>query len=121
MEKRDEFWQKMTRESWIKMPEDYLDNIASRVLEQLPELPEQETPVVSLWTKVRPILYMAAMFVGIALFLNVVKWGSDTIASTSEYAQLVLPTEDSVDEMVLYSSMDDYALIEYMCSNYSYE
>lgn len=121
MEKRDEFWQKMPREGGFKMPDNYLDNITSRVMEQLPEQPEQETVVVSLWTKVRPILYMAAMFMGIALFLNVVKWGSETIASAPEQALLVSPTENSVDELVLYSSMDDYALIEYMCSTYSYE
>lgn len=114
MEKKNDIWQELSKESGYKLPEGYFENITARVMERLPQQPEQETPTVTLWTKVRPILYMAAMFVGIALFLNIVKWSSDAIATVPQQALLVSPTEGSVDEFVLYSSMDEYALIEYI-------
>ncbi len=56
------------------VPDGYFDRLASDMDKRLPRRDEIESPVPvfrpTLWTRVRPYVYMAAMFCGIWLMLN---------------------------------------------------
>jgi hypothetical protein len=54
----------------FKVPEGYFENLSGRILSQLPEKVEQDTKVLSLWERIQPWVYMAAMFIGIALMVK---------------------------------------------------
>ena len=54
----------------FKMPEGYFDNLTEQIMAQLPEKAMQQTKPLSLWERVQPWVYMAAMFVGIWLMVN---------------------------------------------------
>lgn len=58
----------------FKVPEGYFEGLTERIMAQLPEQEpiEKEPETVSLWERVRPILYLAAMFVGLGLFFKVI-------------------------------------------------
>lgn len=60
----------------MKVPEGYFDSFAERVMAQLPaEEPKVvELPRRGLWATVRPYVYMAAMFAGIWLMMNMFTW-----------------------------------------------
>lgn len=55
------------RESPFKVPDDYFASFKSRMMESLPEYPAKVQPTVprSFWGKIKPYVYLAAMFAGI--------------------------------------------------------
>jgi hypothetical protein len=54
----------------FKVPEGYFEVFVVDIMSKLPERPAENPKVISLWEKVKPGIYMAAMFAGIALMLN---------------------------------------------------
>ncbi|MDR1631876.1 MAG: hypothetical protein LBR97_03190 [Dysgonamonadaceae bacterium] len=54
----------------FKVPEDYFENFTADIMSKLPDLPVEQPKVISLWERVQPWIYMAAMFAGIALMIN---------------------------------------------------
>jgi len=55
----------------FKVPTGYFENFSSSVMSQLPEKEQKEPQVISLWERAKPWFYMAAMFTGIALMVNI--------------------------------------------------
>ena len=56
----------------FKVPEGYFEGLSDRIMSQLPERVDESPKKASLWVRVQPWLYMAAMFCGIALMINLV-------------------------------------------------
>ncbi|GHU79331.1 hypothetical protein FACS1894145_3240 [Bacteroidia bacterium] len=54
----------------FKVPERYFENFVPDLMAKLPEHPVEQPKVISLWDRVKPFVYMAAMFAGIALVVN---------------------------------------------------
>lgn len=103
----------------MTVPEGYFADFAERMSAQLPERPEAECvqapPTVadkSLWQKVRPYVYMAAMFAGIWLMLQMFAMlgGQNRIG-------------DIGDSKVLAEAMgdDDFVFDYFFSDKYSYE
>lgn len=47
------------------VPPHYFDNVRSKIMDNLPEYKIQKQPKLSTWQKIKPYIYMAAMFAGI--------------------------------------------------------
>ena len=56
----------------FKTPEGYFEGLNERIMSQLPERVVESPRKISLWARVQPWVYMAAMFCGIALMINFV-------------------------------------------------
>lgn len=93
------------RQSGMTVPDGYFDSFAARMKESLPELEwEREAaaethimPARSVWQRIRPFVYMAAMFAGIWLMMNVstlVGTGGDIPVSTPSAPTLAQLIED---------------------------
>ncbi|MDR2804519.1 MAG: hypothetical protein LBB85_02600 [Dysgonamonadaceae bacterium] len=54
----------------FQVPEGYFERLSDRILSQLPERIVESPQPPSLWQRVQPWVYMAAMFCGIALMVN---------------------------------------------------
>ena len=54
----------------FKVPEGYFEGLSDRIMSQLPDRMDESPKRVSLWARVQPWVYMAAMFCGIALMIN---------------------------------------------------
>ena len=52
------------------VPEGYMEGLTERIMSQLPEKPEERAKRISLMDRVRPWLYMAAVFAGLGLFFK---------------------------------------------------
>ena len=66
MKEEDILLKKLGKENSFKVPDGYFENLTSEVMNKLPEKEKvvfKEEPV-STWTRLKPLLYMAAMFVG---------------------------------------------------------
>lgn len=114
--KEEEIIRKCGTENPFTVPEGYFEQFTERLMEQLPDLPaaeEAETPVITLWQRVKPWFYLAAMFAGVIfsakLFLQTAEGQADTVAQTEE--QL---TDEEIDTMMEYAMVDDYTLYRYL-------
>lgn len=78
-------------------PEGYFEGLQERLLSQIPteQLPEA-TPAPTLWVRLRPIVYMAAMFVGMN-FLFRAFYPAETKTQTNAVAASALPEEEYDD------------------------
>ncbi len=119
MKEEDEILKKIGKESSFKVPDNYFENLTSEVMSKLPE---KETIVahreVGRWSKLKPLFYMAAMFVGAALIIKVasVELGSN-VSSTLNITENMdgdMITDQYISEAVNGSMMDDYSLYVYL-------
>ena len=86
------------------VPEGYMEGLTERIMSQLPEKQEERAKRISLMDRVRPWLYMAAVFAGLGLFFKAIVGinGSDgSTASDSLLVRTEVPIEAEEDEEYL--------------------
>lgn len=63
----------LRKENPFKLPEGYMENLTEQIMNGLPEKEmKTEAPRVTLMEKVKPWLYMAAIFAGLGLFFKAI-------------------------------------------------
>ena len=55
----------------FRVPEGYFEGLTEDIMSRLPEQSVAEPVNISIYDRVKPWLYLAAMFIGIVVFLNV--------------------------------------------------
>lgn len=74
MKKGDDILKKINRNDGMTVPEGFFEDFAAKMEAMLPERPEAEQPRRiehrTTWQRVRPYVYMAAMFAGIWCMLK---------------------------------------------------
>jgi len=68
----------------FKTPEGYFEAVQEQILLRLPEKEIRKPQVVGLWERVKPWVYMAAMFTGVMLMVNILVDGHKTSKILSE-------------------------------------
>lgn len=120
MKEDDILLKKLGKENSFKVPEGYFENFTSEVMNKLPEKEKVafEEEHTSTWTKLKPLLYMAAMFVGAALIIRVASTDFKPAAVNEVAVIEVTDTEVISDEMLDVAldraMMDDYSLYVYL-------
>ena len=119
MKEEDILLKKLGKENSFKVPDGYFENLTSEVMNKLPEKEKvvfKEEPV-STWTRLKPLLYMAAMFVGAALIIRVASSDRKSVADI-DVAATEIETEVISDEMIDMAldraMLDDYSLYVYL-------
>ena len=56
----------------FRVPDGYMEGLTNRIMEGLPESPVMEAESVSLVERIRPWLYLAAVFAGMGLFFKAI-------------------------------------------------
>lgn len=118
MREEDNIRKKVGTQNSFQVPEGYFENLTSEVMNKLPQKEksafEVETPTV--WTRMKPLVYMAAMFVGAALIIRVASSGpekvSDEVAVSETDVEAV--TDEYIDAAMDRSMLDDYSLYVYL-------
>lgn len=113
MGKEDNILRKVGTQNPFRVPEHYFEDFTQELMNKLPEKePMQYLLEPTLWQRVKPWVYMAAMFVGIMLSVRVFvgePQKEEFPISLAEAA--MLPTEEW-ETLVRRTSVDDYALYE---------
>lgn len=117
MKEEDRIGKTLGTENPFRVPEGYFEQLASEVMDKLPEKKHIPTHETTLWEKVRPLLYMAAMFVGAALIIRVASSHYTPAASD----ETIVAQEEEVEKEMEYidmamenTMMDDYSLYLYL-------
>lgn len=119
MKEEDEILKKVGKENAFKVPQDYFENLTSEVMNKLPEV-ERSVFVNkehSKWQKMKPLLYMAAMFIGAALIIKVASIELHKSTSTIEgveISNIENVSDQYISEAVNGTMMDDYSLYLYL-------
>lgn len=120
MKEEDTLLKKLGKENSFKVPEGYFENLTSEVMNNLPEKEKVafKEEQVSTWTRLKPLLYMAAMFVGAALIIRVASSDHRPAATNDVAVVMEADTEAVSDEMLDVAldraMMDDYSLYVYL-------
>lgn len=115
MKEEDKIRKATGTENPFRVPDGYFENLTSEIMNRLPEKEdwdaEREEPTT--WQKIRPWLYMAAMFVGAALIIRVASSG-DVPTDERMVAEETETEMEYIDMAVENSMMDDYSLYIYL-------
>ena len=101
---------KLGKDPGFKVPENYFADFNSKLIESLPEVKITEEVKPSMWLKVRPFVYMAAMFAGIWLMMNIFTVGKKSSATMQQRKAQIsagLENEKNAEEFI------DYGFSEY--------
>ena len=98
----------------FKVPEGYFENFTGQLMEKLPEKSPAEVPTVTLWARIRPWIYMTAMFCGIMLMVRTFVDEKDIQMSEVPGINLSELPDEMIDPIVNQTMMDDYTLYEYL-------
>ena len=119
MKEEDKIQKKIGTENPFRVPEGYFENLTSEVMNRLPEKEKVivKEKVPTMWDRVKPWAYMAAMFVGAALIIRVASTDHKP-AAVDEVAVTEVDTEVVSDEMLDVAldraMLDDYSLYVYL-------
>lgn len=119
MKENTELKNRIGKENPFKVPEGYFENIVPEIMKQLPETEVQEEVEVTMWERVKPWVYMVAMFCGLMFGLRVMM--NDRPVSTGINAGDVSMTDsvqgipdEYIDPILDQAMMDDYTLYMYL-------
>lgn len=85
----------------FKVPENYFETLNEEIMNQLPEIEYVAAPPVTLWEKVKPWVYLAAMFIGIYVTV-------DFLTSDSRSKVLTSQKSTADDVSVITVTTDNY-------------
>jgi hypothetical protein len=123
MKEEDKLLKKIGTGNPFTAPEGYFEHLTSEVMNRLPEQEAQQfvTKNVTMWDRVKPWTYMAAMFVGAALIIRIASYNPNPFDDKQIAATDAAATADSevvydgyIDYAVNQSMLDDYALYVYL-------
>lgn len=112
-------------ENPFSVPEGYMEGLTTRIMSQLPDpSPRQAAKKISLMERVRPWLYMAAVFAGLGLFFRILvgpqpeKGNADSLLVKTEVPagtiSAIQPTADDEYLEFLQERYASYILAEEM-------
>ena len=123
MKEEDKLLKKVGTGNPFTLPDGYFEHLTSEVMNKLPEQEEPRFVMkkVTLWDRVKPWTYMAAMFVGAALIIKVASYNPNPFENKQIAATETVAAADSemvydgyIDYAVNQSMMDDYSLYVYL-------
>lgn len=125
MKEEQDIIRKCGKKPPFTVPEGYFEEFNRRMMEQLPpQNGETEEEVrITTWQRIKPLLYLAAMFVGMIVCVKVVLGehtsvsGNETMAATSLYENLIdydQMSDEHICTLVENTMMDSYDLYQYL-------
>lgn len=119
MKEDTELKKKIGKENPFKVPEGYFENIVPEIMKQLPEAEAQESVEITMWERVKPWVYMVAMFCGLMFGLRVMMMdkpvnkeiNTDNVSMTDSVQGI---PDEYIDPILDQAMMDDYTLYMYL-------
>ena len=105
---------KLGKDPGFTVPENYFANFASGLMDSLPEVKISEEEKPTLWVRIRPFVYMAAMFAGIWLMMNIFTVGKKSSADMRQMSSQLsnsLPAINIVEDFMDYEGYSEYDLL----------
>ena len=100
----------------FKVPENYFDDFNRRMADMLPDV--EITPIdvkPSMWQRVKPFAYLAAMFAGVWCMMSVFSHftASGNLDSVRAVAEKMGDDNSNVEEFIMSGAVSDYDILNY--------
>ena len=107
---------KYGKDPGFKVPENYFEDFNKRMVEMLPDV--EITPVdvkPTMWQRIKPLVYMAAMFAGVWCMMQVFSHFTDTssLQGVQAVAEKLQDDKSNVDDFIMSGSVSDYDILNY--------
>lgn len=117
---------KLKTKNPFTVPEGYLEGLTERIMEKLPEPVRENTrPPVTLYARIKPLFYLAAVFAGLLLFFKFFfGMPEQTNAGRSVDSLLVQTAPPAVHTVFYTTTAEDEEYLDYVeeqCANYILE
>ena len=99
-----------------KVPDGYFDQFHEQLMNSLPEMVPEATPTtkVTLMARIKPWLYMAAMFAGIIFMAQGIMYIQEQSLDSDELVALEELYDDEADHFMSSSLYNEYVLYSYL-------
>ncbi len=106
--------EKVDRKTGYTVPDNYFDSVRSKIMDNLPEYKEKKPEKLSMWRKVQPYIYMAAMFAGIWCMMKMFHMMTSTDLSLDNPPESIALAMADADHSDWYAPSDnaDVLMIE---------
>ena len=121
MNKKENTLDRLKGKQPFRVPDDYMEGLTNRIMESLPEPPVMEAESVSLVERIRPWLYLAAVFAGLGLFFKAIIGIEGTQEDSSADSLLVrseLPSA-SLEAIESEAAQEEADYLEYIEERYA--
>jgi hypothetical protein len=107
--------EKMGRHEPFTVPDGYFDSLTERVMSRLPEKEAPAEKEYTLWERVKPWVYMTAMFMGLMCSMRLwIERPEEPTVPALTASDAALFTDEEMELITDRSMMDDYALYQYL-------
>ena len=108
--------EKYGKDPGFKVPENFFEDFNKRLTEMLPDV--EITPVdvkPTMWQRLKPLVYMAAMFAGVWCMMQVFTHFTDNsgINTVSAVAEKMGNDKSNVEDFIMSGAVSDYDIISY--------
>ncbi len=115
MKEENELLKKYGTQNPFAVPEGYFENFAKELMNKLPEkerIAVQEE--ITTWQRIKPWIYMAAMFCGLMFTVRVVVGPPKQDTPIFTAAETEQFSDEYIETILDHSMMDDYTLYQYL-------
>ncbi|MBR1803974.1 MAG: hypothetical protein IJ775_03600 [Muribaculaceae bacterium] len=115
-QEESEILKRLGKDSGFKVPENYFDDFQTRMMDMLPEVEITEVDAKpSMWVRVRPYLYMAAMFAGVWCMMHVFSHFNKNISAEQRVSEVAsgMYMDNNADEFIMSGGASDYDIMSY--------
>lgn len=107
---------KYGKDPGFKVPENYFEDFNKRMVEMLPDV--EITPVdvkPTMWQRIKPLAYLAAMFAGVWCMMQVFSHFTSTssMQGVQAVAEKLHDDKSNVDDFIMSGSVSDYDILNY--------
>ena len=107
---------KIGKDDGFKLPINYFENFQAQLEAKLPEKQFKPEIKPTLWVKIRPYVYLAAMFAGVWCMMKVFTDLNSKINTTERQVQTIaegLNDEGIVEEFIMSGDVSEYDILTY--------
>ena len=114
MKEKNDILSTIGKDSGFKVPENYFSDFAEKMAKSLPEQEITPIPQPTRWQRVRPFVYMAAMFAGIWCMMQIFN-GISSKDKGIYNPEIVagFQNEANVDDFMLHGDVSEYDILTY--------
>ena len=114
MKEKNDILSTIGKDSGFKVPENYFSDFAEKMAKSLPDQEIQPIPQTTRWQRVRPFVYMAAMFAGIWCMMQIFN-GISSKDKGIYNPEIVagFQNEANVDDFMLHGDVSEYDILTY--------
>lgn len=118
-----DIFDKVGGKTGYRVPDRYFDEVRSKILADLPEYKIEKAPKLTAWQRVKPYLYMAAMFAGIwcmMKMMHIISSSDLSLDNPPETVAIAMADSDPLDwAYASPDAVDSFMLEDQIADTYS--